>query len=70
MSVVIKNSNENQFFSYCKGSPEVMHGLFEKSSVPTNYNKVLKSYSSKGYRILAIGSKKVSFNSKITRKEV
>jgi cation-transporting ATPase 13A3/4/5 len=32
----------------------------KKSSVPNNYNNILREYASHGFRVLAIGSKSVS----------
>lgn len=36
--------------------------IFKKSTIPTNYGEVLKQYASQGFRVLAIGSKKVDKN--------
>lgn len=35
----------------------MMAAIFEKSTVPSNYNDVLNEYTSNGFRVLAIGSK-------------
>jgi len=45
---------------FCKGSPEALKALFDPRTVNIMaYDEALKNYSSKGFRILAIGSKKI-----------
>ncbi len=46
-------------YSYVKGSPEIMKSFINKSFIPSNYNLILRNYTSKGYRVLAIGYKKI-----------
>jgi cation-transporting ATPase 13A3/4/5 len=66
MSVVCKigTGNEVQHVAYAKGSPEIMVTIMDKKSVPSNYSEVLKEYTSNGFRVLAIASKKVEGNIK------
>lgn len=61
MSVVCKLTvnKEIEHYAYAKGSPEIMLTIMEKSSVPSNYQEVLKEYTSNGFRVLAIASKKI-----------
>ena len=60
MSVICK-TKENQYYLFCKGSPEVLKTLFDPSSFDTkSYDSNLNHYSSQGYRILSIGSKKIN----------
>jgi magnesium-transporting ATPase (P-type) len=70
MSVVTKVA-EDTFQCYVKGSPEIMVGIMEKASIPQDYLKVLSDYASNGFRVLAIGSKRVPSSSykTITRDE-
>lgn len=59
----------DQLHVYAKGSPEMMATIMEKSSIPADYNQVLKEYTSNGFRVLAIASKKLpdSDYKKVTR---
>lgn len=61
MSVVVKINlnNQVQHYAYAKGSPEIMVTIMDKKTVPDNYSEVLKEYTSNGFRVLAIASKKV-----------
>lgn len=61
MSVVCKVVvDKAEFYDvYAKGSPEIMLTIMEKGSVPNNYQEVLKEYTSNGFRVLAIASKRV-----------
>lgn len=60
MSVVAKSSLTEGFHVYAKGSPEMMLTIMKKTSIPKNYNEILKEYASHGFRVLAIASKTVS----------
>jgi magnesium-transporting ATPase (P-type) len=69
MSVICKVSNDKDLFVYSKGSPEMMFRIMKSSTVPSNYNEVLKEYTSNGFRVLAIASRKITGDiTKITRK--
>jgi len=39
-----------------------MATIMDKSSIPSNYNETLKEYTSNGFRVLAIASKKIQGN--------
>jgi len=56
MSVVTSPGNK-EMVAYCKGAPEKIRPLCK--SVPENYDRVLDSFTMKGYRVLALGYKKV-----------
>lgn len=60
MSVVAKSSFSEGLHVYAKGSPEMMLTIMKKTSIPKNYNEILKEYASHGFRVLAIASKAVS----------
>jgi len=64
MSVVVKVASKEgtALVAYAKGSPEMMATIMEKSSIPSKYNEVLKEYTSNGFRVLAIGSKRIQGN--------
>ena len=60
MSVIAKSSFTEGFYVYTKGSPEAMQTIIKPSSIPPNYNEVLKEYASHGFRVLAIASKSIT----------
>ena len=58
MSTIAKSSIIGEgLFIYTKGSPEHMHDIFNKKTIPKNYFNTLKKYTCMGFRILAIGHK-------------
>ena len=57
MSVLVKNAKEDYFKVYCKGSPEKIRELCKPETIPSNYNRVLNSYSNQGLRVFAISFK-------------
>ena len=57
MSVLVKNSKENYFKVYCKGSAEKIRELCKPESIPSNYNRIMNSYSNQGLRVFAISFK-------------
>ena len=54
---------------YCKGSPEIMLSIMKSSTIPKNYNEALKEYTSNGFRVLAIASRKLTQNVKTITRE-
>ena len=82
MSVITRVVEENDrgftgpfTFVFCKGSPEKVHDLCIPETIPKDFNSVLESYASKGYRIIALASKlledsKVGTLNKMTREDV
>ena len=54
MTVICKNKNEDYFKVFCKGSPEKIKKLCRLETIPSNFNKTLNYYTSKGYRVLAL----------------
>ncbi|CAL8109824.1 unnamed protein product [Orchesella dallaii] len=57
MAVVTNSINPKEMIAYCKGAPEKIRPLCK--SVPENYDKVLDSFTMKGFRVLALGYKRV-----------
>ena len=57
MSVLVKNSKEDYFKVYCKGSPEKIRELCKPESIPSNYNRILNLYSNQGLRVFALSFK-------------
>ena len=62
MTVITKNLNENFFKVFCKGSPEKIKELCSKSTIPENFNDILNSFTSKGYRVLGMSGKSLIMN--------
>ena len=60
MSTIAKsNITGEDCFIYTKGSPEAMLKIFRPESVPKDYEETLKEYASHGFRVLAIGSRRI-----------
>lgn len=57
MSTIVKNVNEPYFKAFCKGSPEKIKELCKPDTIPSNFNEILSKYTTKGYRVLALGAK-------------
>ena len=57
MSTISKNINEDHFKIFCKGSPEKLRDLCKPETIPLNFDQVLNSYTTKGYRVLAMAAK-------------
>ncbi|XP_046388324.1 polyamine-transporting ATPase 13A3-like isoform X2 [Ischnura elegans] len=60
MSVVTRTLGSNHFNVFCKGSPEMILSLSKPETVPPDFGCVLHEYTRQGYRVLAIGGKRVS----------
>ena len=45
MSVISKNSLDKCYRSFVKGSPEKIFELSEKSTIPSDYDDVLETYT-------------------------
>lgn len=59
MSVVIKNKQSSEYFSYVKGSPEIIKHLSDQASIPEDYQSVMNEYTMQGYRLIAFAIKKL-----------
>lgn len=57
MSVIVINNKTKEAQLFVKGSPEIIHSLSQKDSIPKNYFESLEAYTSKGLRVIAIASK-------------
>ena len=61
MSVIASSSiDPKSAYIYCKGSPEALIKIMKPEGVPDNYFETLKKYTSCGFRVLAVCSKKIS----------
>ncbi|EFX79100.1 hypothetical protein DAPPUDRAFT_53014, partial [Daphnia pulex] len=54
MSVVVRTLGSANMELLCKGSPEMIRTLCLSTSVPDNFAKVLRSYTMRGFRVLAL----------------
>ena len=59
MTIIGKNLNENYFKAYCKGSPEKIRELCNPSTIPSNFEEILNSYTTKGFRVLGMAAKSI-----------
>ena len=59
MSVFGRNYLTKENFLYIKGSPEKMKELSDPKTVPANFDAILDDYTQRGYRVIALGYKKV-----------
>lgn len=57
MSVVVKSLIKPEFELFCKGSPEMIVKLSNVESVPKDLLRSLKTYTEKGYRVIAMATK-------------
>ena len=63
MSTLAKNlSLENNITCYCKGSPEKIKELCQPKTIPENFVQQLNYYTSRGYRVLAMGCKIINMD--------
>ena len=57
MTTIGKNLNEDFFKAFCKGSPEKIKELCNPRTIPENFDKILNSYTTKGFRVLGMAAK-------------
>lgn len=57
MAVVVAWPGAPQPEAYVKGSPELVAGLCDPGTVPSNFAQVLQSYTATGYRVVALAGK-------------
>lgn len=75
MSVIVKPSNDNQYWAFTKGAPEIMYDICDRSTLPPDYDQLLHHYTHCGYRVIACAGKQLQKNSwlyaqKVKRNEV
>uniref|UniRef100_A0A5S6QUH3 Cation-transporting ATPase n=1 Tax=Trichuris muris TaxID=70415 RepID=A0A5S6QUH3_TRIMR len=58
MSVLTRELNSSDIVVYCKGAPETLVNLCTANSVPQDYESTLSSYTRKGFRVLAVASRR------------
>ena len=62
MSVIVKDTNEDYYKIFCKGSPQKIKELCLSETIPDDFNEILKKYSTKGLRVNALGMKLVKMS--------
>ena len=62
MSSLVKNLAQPNFTCYCKGSPEKIKELCQPKTIPADFIQQLNYYTSRGYRVLAMGSKIINID--------
>ena len=58
-SVICKNSIEENFKAFVKGSPEKIWELCRPETLPSDYDEVLARYTMQGYRVIALSVKEL-----------
>lgn len=75
MSVIVKPSSDNVYWSFTKGAPEVISEICNKSTLPKDYESLLHHYTHAGYRVIACAGKTLPkrtwlYSQKVTREEI
>ncbi|XP_021249013.1 probable cation-transporting ATPase 13A5 isoform X3 [Numida meleagris] len=60
MSVVSQKIGEEQYDLYMKGAPEIVSSFCRQETVPADFLEELKSYTSQGFRVIALAHKLLS----------
>ena len=56
------NFKPPEFRVFCKGSPEKIEEISDPNTLPVNFHSILDSYTEKGYRVIALGTKLIPAN--------
>ncbi|XP_074860637.1 putative cation-transporting ATPase 13A5 [Carettochelys insculpta] len=57
MSVITQQIGKNQYDLYMKGAPEMVSSFCRPETVPSDFTKVLKTYTTQGFRVIALAHK-------------
>ncbi|KAJ6655494.1 hypothetical protein lerEdw1_005072 [Lerista edwardsae] len=60
MSVITQELGKTSYDLYTKGAPEVVAGFCKANTIPPNFQKGLKFYTSQGFRVIALAQKALS----------
>ncbi|NXL84613.1 AT135 ATPase, partial [Alectura lathami] len=60
MSVVSQKIGEEQYDLYMKGAPETVSSFCRQETVPADFSEELKTYTSQGFRVIALAHKVLS----------
>lgn len=58
MSVVVKDIKNQQDFIFAKGNTTAIESICDPNTVPDNYRNIINDFAFKGFRVIAIASKK------------
>ena len=64
MSVICKNSFDNKYRAFVKGSPEKIQELCNDDTIPTDFKFELEKATKEGYRVIALATKEFSQDTK------
>ncbi|KAK2711282.1 polyamine-transporting ATPase 13A2-like [Artemia franciscana] len=67
-SVIVRTLGKRYMDLFCKGSPEKIHLICREETVPEKFHDLLRAYTARGYRVLALSHKQL--HSKVTWKTV
>ncbi|SMN20528.1 similar to Saccharomyces cerevisiae YOR291W YPK9 Vacuolar protein with a possible role in sequestering heavy metals [Maudiozyma saulgeensis] len=75
LSVIVKPSSDNIYYSFTKGAPEVIADICNRNTIPQNYEQQLYDYTLAGYRVIACAGKVLPkhtwlYAKKVSREEV
>ncbi|XP_072200568.1 probable cation-transporting ATPase 13A5 isoform X1 [Excalfactoria chinensis] len=60
MSVISRKIGEEQYDLYMKGAPETVSSFCRQETVPSDFLEELKTYTSRGFRVIALAHKVLS----------
>ena len=63
MCSIVKNTSDNKYYSFVKGSPEKMATKCLNSSLPDDYFEQLQVYTEQGLRVIAFAYKQLNLSS-------
>uniref|UniRef100_A0A8C2TTM3 Cation-transporting ATPase n=1 Tax=Coturnix japonica TaxID=93934 RepID=A0A8C2TTM3_COTJA len=70
MSVVSQKIGEEQYDLYMKGAPETVSSFCRQETVPSDFLEELKTYTSRGFRVIALAHKYNHVSFLLSREEV
>ncbi|NXC39711.1 AT135 ATPase, partial [Penelope pileata] len=70
MSVVSQKIGEEQYDLYMKGAPETVSSFCRKETVPADFLEELKTYTSQGFRVIALAHKVLSLGKDVDVSEL
>ncbi|CAJ0952620.1 unnamed protein product, partial [Mesorhabditis belari] len=69
-----EESEEEKIVLYVKGSPEIVHSLCDPKTVPVDFQRIVNSYTQRGYRLIAVARRDLDLTRseamKIPRQEI
>lgn len=60
MTTIVKDCLDGSYHLNIKGSPEKISELCSKSSKPSDLDEKIKHYTKRGYRVIALATKRVN----------